>query len=97
MRFVFDGGALGGLCALWLQSESGGLRVELGLACFLNKEKTGRRCCGGGGELVGMGEDGGLDRGASSDHTAGEFFGLDVGGSDDSTKALGSPVRGAVV
>jgi hypothetical protein len=29
-----------------------------------------------------MGEDGGLDRGVASDHSAGEFFGLDVGGSE---------------
>lgn len=43
------------------------------MACFLKREKTGRRFWSGGGELVGTGEDGGLDRGASSDHTAGEF------------------------
>jgi hypothetical protein len=51
------------------------------LACFLNREKIGRRFGTGGGELAGKGEDGGLDRGVSSDQSAGEFLGLDVGGS----------------
>jgi hypothetical protein len=51
------------------------------LTGFLKREKTGRRLWTGGGELVAMGEDGGLDRDASSDHGAGELFELDVGGS----------------
>lgn len=53
------------------------------LVVFLKKEKTGRRFCGCGGELFGTGDEGGLDRGASSDHVACESFGLDVGGSED--------------
>jgi len=58
------------------------------LAVFRNNEKTGRRFCCCRGELNGTGDDGGLDRGASSDHIAGEFLGLDVGGSDDSRGAV---------
>lgn len=54
------------------------------MICFLRNENTGRRFCTGGGELFIAGDDGGLDRGVSSDHTAGEFFGLDVGGSEAS-------------
>jgi hypothetical protein len=46
---------------------------------------------------VGIGEDGGLDRGASSDHTAGESFGLDVRGSEDSRKASGSSFGDTIV
>jgi hypothetical protein len=57
------------------------------------KEKTARRLWCGGGELFGIGEEGGLDRGASSDHIAGEFFGLDVGGFDDARKAAEVPAR----
>jgi len=60
------------------------LAIGEGLAFFLMNEKTGRRFWSGGGELFGTGDDGGLDRGASSDHTAGEYFGLDVGGSEGS-------------
>jgi hypothetical protein len=56
------------------------------LICFLMKEKAHLRFCIGGGELFCMGDDGGLDRGASSDQTAGEVFGLDVGGSEDSQR-----------
>jgi hypothetical protein len=41
-----------------------------------------------------MGDDGGLDRGASSDHTAGESFGLDVG-SSESSRVRSSWVTGA--
>jgi hypothetical protein len=66
---------------LWLRSNSGCFAVGVALVCFLNREKTGRRFWIGGGELVGKGEDGGLDRGVSSDHSTGELFGLDVGGS----------------
>jgi hypothetical protein len=51
----------------------------LGLTCFLNIEKTGRRFWTGGGELRGTGEDGGLDRGGTSEKTADELFGLDGG------------------
>lgn len=40
-----------------------------------------------------MGEEGGLDRGAASDHIAGEFFGLDVGGSEHVRKAVDVPAR----
>jgi hypothetical protein len=80
MCFVFAGGRAGGL-SLWLRSDSGCLGTGVALTCFLNREKTGRRFCTGGGELVGKGEDGGLDRGVSSDQSAGEFLGLDVGGS----------------
>lgn len=46
----------------------------------MNIEKTGRRFWTGGGELHGTGDDGGLDRGGSSEKTAGESFGLDGGG-----------------
>jgi hypothetical protein len=80
MRFGFGCAGLGGLCALWLRSESGCFVVVVDLTCFLNSEKTGRRFCSGGGELEGTGEDGGLDRGASSDHIAGDDLGLDVAG-----------------
>jgi hypothetical protein len=67
---------------LSLRSESAGcLVLGVALTCLLNREKTGRRFWTGGGELVVMGEDGGLDRGTSSDHGAGELFELDVGGS----------------
>jgi hypothetical protein len=52
----------------------------LGLVCFLNMENTGRRFCRAGGELRGAGDEGGLDRDASSEKMAGESFGLDVGG-----------------
>lgn len=81
MRLVFVRIGRGGLCALGLRSESGGFAAGVALACFLKREKTGRRFWTGGGELVAKGEDGGLDRGVASDHSAGEFFGLDVGGS----------------
>jgi hypothetical protein len=47
-------------------------------------EKTGRRLWRAGGELCGTGDDGGPDRGSSSEKMAGESFGLDVGGVDDS-------------
>ena len=67
---------------MWLRSESGCLTIVEGFAFFLINEKTGRLFWGGGGELFGTGDDGGLDRDASSDHTAGEFFVLDVGGSE---------------
>jgi hypothetical protein len=73
---------------LSLRSESDCFVPEVCLTCFRKSEKTGRRFCNGGGELVGMGEEGGLDRGASSDHTAGEFFGLDVEGSEGSRSVL---------
>lgn len=56
---------------------------------FLMKEKTDRRFCCGGGELSGMGDDGGLDRSASSDQTADKCFGLDLGGSEDMARATG--------
>jgi hypothetical protein len=52
----------------------------LGLECVLNIENTGRRFWRAEGELRGAGDDGGLDRGGSSEKTAGESFGLDVGG-----------------
>jgi hypothetical protein len=42
------------------------------------KEKTGRRFWRGGGELFGTGEEGGLDRGTSSDQIPDEVFGLEV-------------------
>jgi hypothetical protein len=45
----------------------------------LNIENTGRRFWRAGGELRGAGEDGGLDRGGSSEKTAGVSFGLDAG------------------
>jgi hypothetical protein len=54
------------------------------MGCFLKIEKTDRRLSIAGGELVGTGEDGGLDRGASSDHIVGVTFGLEVGRCDDS-------------
>jgi hypothetical protein len=50
------------------------------LSCFRRNEKTGRRFWGGGGELLGTGDDGGLDRGTSSDHIADDDLGLDAGG-----------------
>jgi hypothetical protein len=52
------------------------------LFCFLRKEKTGRLLGARGGELVGTGDDGGLDRGTSSDHGADDDLGLDVRGSE---------------
>jgi hypothetical protein len=45
-------------------------------------ENTGRRFCRAGGELRSAGDEGGLDRGASSEKMAGESFGLDMGGVD---------------
>jgi hypothetical protein len=45
----------------------------------LNIENTGRRFWTGGGELHGTGDDGELDRGGSSEKTAGESFGLEGG------------------
>jgi hypothetical protein len=92
MRFVFAGGRVGGL-PLWLRSDSGCFVMAAALACFLNRENTGRRFWTGEGELVGKGEDGGLDRGASSDQSAGEFLGLDVGGSEASRGAVESFMR----
>lgn len=72
---------------MWLRSDRGGFGTGFDLVCFLNIEKTDRRLCITGGELVGTGEDSGLDRGASSDHMAGEFFGLEVVEPDDSRGA----------
>jgi hypothetical protein len=66
----------------------------MALGCFLKSEKTGRLFWGGGGELRGTGDDGGLDRGASSDHTTAGVSGLDVGGSGMSTSDSESPRRG---
>jgi hypothetical protein len=71
--------------------------VGTGLSCFLRNEKAGRRFCCGGGELLGTGEDGGLDRGASSENTPGKFFGLDVGGSEDSVGAFETSEGGSTV
>ena len=76
----FFGGGLGEVCALWLRSPRGFFADVMGLGCLLNMEKTGRRFWRAGGELRGTGDDGGLDRGTSSEKIAGEFFGLDVGG-----------------
>lgn len=56
----------------------------VGFDVLLKMENTGRRFGTGGGELVWPSSDGGLDLGTSSDHIPEEFFGLDVGGSDDS-------------
>ena len=80
----FFGGGFGEVCALWLRSPRGCFAGALGLVCLLKIEKTGRRFWRAGGELRGIGEDGGLDRGGSSEKTAGESFGLDGGGVEDS-------------
>lgn len=81
MGFFFDGG-FGGLCAFWARSISGSLLVVVALVCFLNIENTGRRFWSGGGELRGVGDDGGLDRANASEKMAGDSFGLDGGDED---------------
>jgi hypothetical protein len=52
----------------------------MGLVCLLNMENTGRRFWRTVGELRSAGDDGGLDRGGSSEKIVGESFGLNVGG-----------------
>lgn len=76
----FFGGGFGGVWALSLRSTRGSFAGVLGFACFLNIENTGRRFWSGGGELRGVGDDGGLDRDGSSEKMAGDSLGLDVGG-----------------
>jgi len=83
MRFLL-GGAFCGLCALGLRSDRGFGAGGFGVACLLRKPKTGRRLCSPEGELRGAGDEGGLDRGGSSEKTTGESRGLDAGGADDS-------------
>lgn len=82
-RFFF-GGCFGALCTLWLLSESGSFADVVDLDFFLNKENTGRRFCWAGGELCGVGDDGGLDRSGSSEKIADVFFGLEEGGAEAS-------------
>lgn len=67
-----------------LLSDSGCFAGAFVLVCFLNIENTGRLFKAGEGELRGVGEDGGLDRDGSSEKIAGESFGLDGGGVEDS-------------
>lgn len=64
------------------------------LDCFLNIENTGRRFWSGGGELRGVGEDGGLDRANASEKMAGGSFGLDGGDENFSSKGEGFSLAG---
>lgn len=67
MRFFFGASGLGGLCALWLRSDSTSGAETLCLSFRLNSENTGRLFGSGGGELSSAGDDGGEDRAGGSE------------------------------